>query len=187
VRSNYTRKHWVPFSSPSTTRRATVELFDPASTRLSVSESESHITTDGQSASPSWNKAPIWGLRLGFYYCQTVAGVLMWGAVSDERMGLSFTIAPGPRQRSHFQVPVPLGLVNHILLSQIQDFPFRRLLPLAGLRWRYSNPPPHDCPVTTHLLYDTTRTAYKTPLPTVLLLLIVYSLPGESVHRTFAY
>jgi hypothetical protein len=23
-------------------------------------------------------------------------------------------------------------------------FPFRRLLPLAGLRWRYSTPPPHD-------------------------------------------
>jgi hypothetical protein len=34
------------------------------------SESESYITTDGQSASPSWNKAPIWGLRLDFYYCQ---------------------------------------------------------------------------------------------------------------------
>jgi hypothetical protein len=24
----------------------------------------------------------------------------MWGALSDEKMGLSFTIAPGPRQRS---------------------------------------------------------------------------------------
>jgi hypothetical protein len=28
------------------------------------SESESNITTDGQSASLSWNKAPIWGLRI---------------------------------------------------------------------------------------------------------------------------
>jgi hypothetical protein len=27
---------------------------------------------------------------------------------------------------------------NHILLSQIRDFPFRRLLRLAGSRWRYS-------------------------------------------------
>jgi hypothetical protein len=33
---------------------------------------------------------------------------------------------------------------GHILLSQIWDFPFRRLLPLAGLRWRYSIPPPHE-------------------------------------------
>jgi hypothetical protein len=32
---------------------------------------------------------------------------------------------------------------DHILLSQIRDFPFCRLLRLAGLRWRYSSPPPH--------------------------------------------
>jgi hypothetical protein len=33
---------------------------------------------------------------------------------------------------------------GHILLSQIRDFPFRRLLRLAGSRWRYSIPPPHE-------------------------------------------
>jgi hypothetical protein len=31
----------------------------------------------------------------------------MWGALSDEKTGLSFTIAAGPRQRSHFRVRVP--------------------------------------------------------------------------------
>jgi hypothetical protein len=31
---SYTPRHWVPFSSPPTTRRATVEVFDPVSTRL---------------------------------------------------------------------------------------------------------------------------------------------------------
>jgi hypothetical protein len=36
----------------------------------SESESESYVTTDGQSVSLSWNKAPIWGLRPDFYYCQ---------------------------------------------------------------------------------------------------------------------
>jgi hypothetical protein len=35
------------------------------------------------------------------------------------------------------------GTHGHILLSQIRDFLFRRLLRLAGLRWRYSTPPPH--------------------------------------------
>jgi hypothetical protein len=35
------------------------------------------------------------------------------------------------------------GTRVHILLSQIRDFPFRRLLRLAGLRWRHSTPPPH--------------------------------------------
>jgi hypothetical protein len=64
-------------------------------------ESEAYVTSDGQSASLSGNKAPIWGLRPDFYYCQTVAGL------SDERTGLSFAIATGPRQLSHFRVRVP--------------------------------------------------------------------------------
>jgi hypothetical protein len=83
----------------------------------------------------------------------------MWGALSDERTGLSFTIAADPRQRSHWSE----SRVTHeqILLSHIRDppkpggpghrictpqeqgdpvmplgtgFPFRRLLRLAGLR-----------------------------------------------------
>jgi hypothetical protein len=84
-------------------------------------------------------------------------------------MGLLFTIAAGPRQRSHSQSE-SRGTLDHILLSQILDFPnlegqvpvfisprnrggpvispvtgfsFRRLLLLAGLRWRYSTSPPH--------------------------------------------
>jgi hypothetical protein len=55
-----------------------------------VGQNQSYVTTDGQSASLSWNKALIWGLRADLYYCQTVAGLLMWGALSDERTGLSF-------------------------------------------------------------------------------------------------
>jgi hypothetical protein len=74
---------------------------------LSQIRVESCITTDGQSASLSWNKAPIWSLRPDYYYCQTVSGLLLWGALSDERSGLSFTIASVPRQRSHFRVRVP--------------------------------------------------------------------------------
>jgi hypothetical protein len=59
-----------------------------------------------RSVGQSWNKAPVWGLRPDFYACQTIAGLLMWGALSDESMGLSFTIAPGPRQCSHFRVHI---------------------------------------------------------------------------------
>jgi hypothetical protein len=58
-------------------------------------ESESYISTDGQSARLSWNKEPVWGLPPDFYYYQTVAGLLMWGALSDERTGLSFTVFAG--------------------------------------------------------------------------------------------
>jgi hypothetical protein len=95
-------------------------------------ESESYVTTDGQSASLSWNKALIWGLRPNFCYCETVAG-----ALSDERTGLSFTIA------AVLASAVILGSESrwtrdHCLLSQIRDFPFCRLLRLTGLRWKYS-------------------------------------------------
>jgi hypothetical protein len=38
---------------------------------------------------------------------QTVAGLLMWGALSDERTGLSFTIVVGSRQRSRSRVRDP--------------------------------------------------------------------------------
>jgi hypothetical protein len=68
---------------------------------------ESYATTDGQSASLSRNKAPIWGLRPDFHYCQTVADLLMSGAVSDERTGLTFTNAARPLQRSDSRVRVP--------------------------------------------------------------------------------
>jgi hypothetical protein len=36
-----------------------------------------------------------------------------------------------------------LGSRDNNLLSQFRDFPFRRLLRLAGSQWRYSTPPPH--------------------------------------------
>jgi hypothetical protein len=58
-------------------------------------------------ATLSWNQAPIWGLRPDLYYCQTVAGLLRWGALSDERTGLPFTIAAGARQHSNSWVRVP--------------------------------------------------------------------------------
>jgi hypothetical protein len=74
---------------------------------MSGSGSESYVTADGQSASLSWNKAHIRGLRPDLYYCMTVAGLLICGALSDERTGLSFTIATGLRQRSHSRVRVP--------------------------------------------------------------------------------
>jgi hypothetical protein len=90
------------FSSPPTTRMVTVEVIVCFST-----ESESYVTTNGQSATLSWNKAPIWGLRPDFYYCQTAGGLLMCAVLSDERTGLSFTIDAGHRHSSHSQVRVP--------------------------------------------------------------------------------
>jgi hypothetical protein len=74
-----------------------------------VLQSESYVTTDGQSASLSWYKAPIRGLRPDFYFRTeyeirvTIKFLIPWGALSDERTGLSFVCAAGPCQRSLFR------------------------------------------------------------------------------------
>jgi hypothetical protein len=101
--------------------------------KLISAEFESYIMTDSQSASLSWNKAPVWGLRPDFYYCQTVAGLLIRGALSDERTGLSFTIAAGPRQRSHSRVRVPWDSrpyfsVSHLRLPFLSPLTTRRAM-----------------------------------------------------------
>jgi hypothetical protein len=43
-------------------------------------ESESYITTDSQSASLSWNKAPIWGLRTDIYLSLTITAMFLWAS-----------------------------------------------------------------------------------------------------------
>jgi hypothetical protein len=66
----------------------------------------------------------------------------MWGALFDERTGLSFTVVAGPRRRSHFRVRVPWNSRPYFTVSDSRLI-FRRLLRLAGLRRRYSTPSPH--------------------------------------------
>jgi hypothetical protein len=114
-----------------------------------------------------WCQAPFWSPRPDFCNCQTVAGLLTWGALSDERtgrlqllLGLASAVILGPSTAE----------LDHILLSHIRDslnlegqvsvfisprnsvdqlyiqtlgFSYRRLLRLAELRCRYSNLPPH--------------------------------------------
>jgi hypothetical protein len=108
-----------PYVTPSLRRRLVCLL---------SSQSQSHVTTDGQSASLSWNKAFVWVLRPDFYYCQKVAGVLMWGAFLDEMTGLSFTTEQHSTAQS-FSGPSPVGLVTiFYCLIRIRDFPLLRLL-----------------------------------------------------------
>jgi hypothetical protein len=42
-----------------------------------------------------------------FDYFYTVAGLLMWGALSDEKSGLYFSVFAGHRQRNLSQIRVP--------------------------------------------------------------------------------
>jgi hypothetical protein len=97
-------------SSTATNHCSHIELLNELDSCLTNAlESESYVTTDGQSASLSWYKAPIRGLRPDFYVRTeygirlTVTFLIPWGALSDERTGLSFVCAAGPCQRSLFR------------------------------------------------------------------------------------
>jgi hypothetical protein len=89
--------------------------------------------------------------------------------LSDECMGLLFTITAGPRQRSHSQVRIQQDSWPHFTVSDSRlsqpggpgpcicipqeqggpvippctGFPSRRLQRLTGLQWRYLAPPPY--------------------------------------------
>jgi hypothetical protein len=72
---------------------------------------ESYVTTDGQPASLSWNKAPIWGLRPDLYYLYDSCGFVdlerpLWredGSVLDN------CCWPSPVQS--FSGPNPVGFL----------------------------------------------------------------------------
>jgi hypothetical protein len=70
----------------------------------------SYVTTGGKSASLSWNKAAIWGLRPDFYYCQTIAGLLMGRSPWREDGSVVYNCCwPSPAQS--FSDPSPVGLM----------------------------------------------------------------------------
>jgi hypothetical protein len=110
--------------------------------RQSQSQSQSHIAIDGQSISKSWCRAPsgahdqifitFWQLRS--YFCG--APSLTRGRVCLLFMLLALSSAV-------FLGSESLGTSVHILRSKICNFPFRRLLILAGSRWRYSSARAH--------------------------------------------
>jgi hypothetical protein len=55
---------------------------------------------------------PFRCIRLDFYYRKTDAGLLMWGALSDERTGLSFTNCCWPSLAQSYSGSTPTGLAT---------------------------------------------------------------------------
>jgi uracil-DNA glycosylase len=95
----------LPFPSPPTTRRFTVEVFEPASTRVKVKVKVTLRLTVGQSV--SLGVEPHLGLMTRYLLLFDGYGLVFVGRPPDERTGLSFVSAAGPRQRSLSQVRVP--------------------------------------------------------------------------------
>jgi hypothetical protein len=163
---------------------------------------QSYITTDSQSANLSWCQAPIWEQRPIFpfflLYWQLQASCR--GAPSLTRgwicnllvqllLGLAraVTLWSGSRRTqdhillSHLRLPQPGGPGPSIYIPQEEGgpvippgtgFPFCRLLRLAGLRWKYSNPPPDgelnsllNKPKFLYCLYNLTKTDQNEMIP----------------------
>jgi hypothetical protein len=87
-----------------------------------------------QSASLSWNKAPITVRQLRVCWCGALS--LTRGRVCRLQLLLSLASAVFLGSESR-------GTRDHILLSHIRDFALLRLLRVRGSRWRYSTPPQH--------------------------------------------
>jgi hypothetical protein len=84
----------------------------------SQSQSQSHIKTNNQNL----HVKPTSGAPCHIYVTRTVAGLLMWGDLSDRRLGLSFTTADDPCHHIYYRVQAPLSpqkrTHDHILLPQ---------------------------------------------------------------------
>jgi hypothetical protein len=76
--------------------------------------------------------SPIWGSWPDIYYCLTVTVLFLWVALSVVRTCL-FSYILLALDSAIFLGSESLGTRDNILLSQIWDFHFRRLLGLAGL------------------------------------------------------
>jgi hypothetical protein len=137
----------------------------PYGTDYFQSQNHSYLTTGGLPAnSSSWRQVP-WDSRPELFQLNTcghsphATSSLMRGWIRHLQLLLVLDSAVILRSESR-------GTRDHILLSQTRaspnlegqvpvfispreqgrpgiGFPFRRFLRLAGLRWRYANPPPH--------------------------------------------
>jgi hypothetical protein len=95
-----------------------LQLIVPAQSWLT---SQSQITLRPTVSRPAClGFRPHLGPRWDLCYCETIMGLIMWGALSDEWVGLPFATAVN-LSSSVILGSEPRGTLDHILLSQIRD------------------------------------------------------------------
>jgi hypothetical protein len=83
-------------------------------------QSQSHTAIDGQSTSRPLCRAPFEAHDQIFNFSLTVMVLLLWGVLSDRRIGLSFVYAAGHRQGSLSRVGVPWYSWQYFTLSDLR-------------------------------------------------------------------
>jgi hypothetical protein len=129
------------------------------------SQSHSYGMTVGQLASLSWCQAPVWGRRQDFFTVRPLRVCLESPLLWEDGSVVCNCCWPSPAQS--FSSPSPTVLMTIFYCLRFETpitwrarsqylylprnrvaqfypsgtgFPFRSILRLAGLRWRYSNP-----------------------------------------------
>jgi hypothetical protein len=92
----------------------------PLTLHTGKSQSQSHIATDGQSISKSWCRAPSGDHDQIFITYFDSYGLALWGALSDERTGLSFLYAAGPHQCSLSRLRFPWDSWQYFTVSDLR-------------------------------------------------------------------
>jgi hypothetical protein len=138
-----------------------VVLTEVSTTHISLDRNRSYFKTDSQ----SWHPVPLWDLRSDIIYCRNVTvrnlrscirGRTLWREDGSPICSLITQWSESLRTcnhtlLSHLRLTQPRGPGSRIYIPQKQGgpvippdtgFPLHHLLRLAGLRWRYSIPPP---------------------------------------------
>jgi hypothetical protein len=83
------------------------------------------------------------GLTTRFLFLSDCCGFVDMGSSLWRENGSAVYNSCWSSSAQSFSGPSTLRFVTIFYCLRFWDFPFRRLLRLAGSRWRYSNPPPH--------------------------------------------
>jgi hypothetical protein len=128
----------LSFSSPPTTHKVKGRYSTPPLLSLSLSVMlptvSRSVCLGMKHPFVAYNQIFVTVRQLQVCWCGALSLTRRWVSSLKLLLGLARAVILGSESR---------GTHDHILLSKIRDFPFPCLLRLAGLRWRYSNPPPH--------------------------------------------